>query len=288
MIFPFTHAGASDDSKHQEGRYNSLALVSFEYKYAQELQNNLSKLLVKSGIESEFKWNKLNSARERFVAHKMINFTLQNLDKLRIDVLIWDMEDKRHKGVKGRDDKENLVRMYYHLVSTTLSRRWPVKDSIWKWRPDEQSNVDWNTLFDCIRNKRHNCVQDLFSENSGFESVDLKEIIPSKSQEWSLIQLADLFAGMSTYSWGHHFKFLNWKVQKSNQQSIFETKKIDFSPGEEEKFTVISHFIEEQKKVRLPISCENALGFETHNSNCRINFWPYTPQHQLDKAPVKK
>ena len=287
MSILFTHAAASDDSKHQDGRYNSLALVTCEYQHVGELQDSISKILRESGIKSEFKWNNLYSARERFAAMEMVDFVFKNRDRLRVDILIWDLEDKRHKDVIKRDDNENLVRMYYHLVSTTLSKRWPIGGSRWRWRPDVQFAVDWDTLHDCIRNKKHKCVRDLFNENPDFERVDIRRIDPSESHEWPLIQLADLFAGMGAYSWGHYKKFSAWWTQKSKQQSIFGVEKVAISPGEEEKYTVLSHFIEQRENTRLPISYETTNGLRTRNPNCRLNFWLYEPQHELDKAPIR-
>lgn len=283
-----THIAFSDDSKHVDGRFNSLALVTSEYRNFSEMQHGILEILKDSGITDEFKWVKLKDAKYRLAARKMIDFIFKNDDKLRVDILIWDLEDKRHKGIVSRDDAQNLVRMYYHLVSMTFSKKWQIDNARWEWYPDKQSDVDWNTLQDCIQNKRHRCVKDLFNLNPDFQTIRIKKIMPSESQNYSLIQLADLFAGMGSYSRGHYLKFCQWMTNTSGQRQLFPNEKTpNFSNREKERFHVIDYFNQKSKKSRLQIGLESTNGFKSHNPSAFINYWLYEPQHEVDKAPVK-
>ncbi len=284
---PITHFAFSDDSKHHCGRYNSLALITLGSSSFDSLQTGITKILDDSGIESEFKWEKLRSAKYRFTALKMVDFVFQNLGKLRVDTLIWDLEDQRHKDVVRRNDSENLARMYYHLVSTTFTKRWPVEKTQWRWHPDKQSGIDWNILRNCIENKKHKCVEDLFRINPRFQKVSLENPLPSESKEHSLIQLADLFAGMGSYSWGHYDKYEQWRISNSKQQTLFKRAMLSFpfSPTELERFQVIEYFNSESKKRKLNIGFRSARGFKSYDPRVFINFWPYQPQSVLDKAP---
>lgn len=283
-----THIAFSDDSKHVDGRFNSLAVVTLEWRNFEEMQGGITKILDDSGITEEFKWKKLKNAKYRFAVRKLIDFAFENHDKLRVDILIWDLEDKRHKDIVGRDDAQNLVRMYYHLVSTTFSKRWPIRNVRWEWYPDKQSDVDWNALQDCIQNKRHRCVKDLFNMNPEFQTVSIRKITPSESQNYSLIQVADLFAGMGSYSKGHYQKFRQWMTNVSGQRPLFSDGKTPhFSNSEKERFGVIDYFNQKSKKSRLQIGLKSTNGFKSHNPAAFINFWLYEPQHKLDKAPVK-
>jgi len=287
-MIPAIHIAFSDDSKHVEGRFNSLALVSLRHDHYEHIESPLKNILKDSSITDEFKWEKLRTAKYRHAALKMIDFTFQNQDKLRVDILIWDLEDWRHKGIAGRDDAQNLVRMYYHLVSTTFSKRWPIENVLWEWYPDRQSDVDWRTLQDCIQNKKHRCVQDLFKINPQFQTVSIRKITPSSSKDYPLIQLADLFAGMGSYSWGSCQRFREWKTNVSGQRSFFSNGETqDFSNSEKERFQVVDYFNRECKERRLRIGLESTGGFKSYNPKRFINFWLYEPQHPLDRAPVR-
>jgi len=282
-----THIAFSDDSRHVDGRFNSLAVVSLEYRNFSEIQHGFIEILKSSDITEEFKWEKLRNAKYRFAARKLIDFVFENHNKLRVDTLIWDLEDKRHKGIVSRDDAQNLVRMYYHLVSTTFSKRWHIKSTRWEWYPDKQSDVDWDTLKDCIQNKKHRCIKDFFKVNPAFQTVSIKRITPSESHNYPLIQVADLFAGMGSYSRGHYQKFRQWIDAVSGQGKLFSNEGAsNFSNREKERFHVIDYFNQESKKRRLQIGLESTLGFKSHNPSVFINYWPYEPQHELDKAPV--
>jgi len=283
-----THIAFSDDSAHKDGRFNSLALVTLEKANYSYHSNALQGLLIDSGIRSEFKWSKVRTVKYRFAAKKIINFVFENNKKLRIDTIVWDIEDSRHKNIIGRDDSENLVRMYYHLISSTLSQRWVTDDVWWSWYPDEQSSVDWDTLRDCVNNKKHHCVRDLFSINPKFERVKLISIEPSKSEKYSLIQVADLFAGMAAFSKGHYEKFIAWEKQNSNQLSFFTEKKVKFSNMEKERFVIMKYFNTECKARKMKIAFDSSHGFESHDPDKFINFWLYKPQSKLDKAPKKR
>lgn len=280
-----THFAFSDDSKHKAGIYNSLALVTCSESNAAKFHKELGVILKSSGIESEFKWAKLAGARYRLAAQKIIAFVLKNIDKVRIDVLIWNLDDPRHKNVSKRDDRENLVRMYYHLVSTILSKRWPLRNTDWMWYPDKQSSVRWQTLQNCIGNKKHECVADLFAINSNFERVKLS-IRPVASHKYPLVQVADLFAGMGAYSWGHFNKFMSWK-NSMGQQRLFNQKEIAFTNSEKERFPVMEELRERCGKLKLNVSLENSRGFRSYDPQKHINFWPYEPQHEFDRAPSR-
>lgn len=282
----FTHCAFSDDSKHQDGRYNSLAITTFKKEEFDYLNGHLEKLWKNSGIHNEFKWGKLHNAKYRLAAEKIINFVFRNQDSLKIDIIIWDLKDNRHKDLIGRDDSENLVRMYYHLVSSTISRKWPIHASLWMWYPDQQSSVDWDKLQECITNKKHTCVADLFHENPVFEHVNLG-IEPADSREHYFIQVSDLFAGMGAYSFGHFNKYKKWQEQNSSQISLFPQVKQKFSNTEMERFQIMDNFNKMCKKCGLRIGFDTTRGFNSYNPMVFINFWLYRPQHIHDRAPRK-
>jgi hypothetical protein len=103
MSSGITHVGFADESYWNIGRYRSLGLVTASVELVDRLQGDLKRLLDESGV-AEFKWKNLDGAKERFAAIKMCKFAIENAlaRKLRVDVLIWDIQDSRH-NVPGRD-----------------------------------------------------------------------------------------------------------------------------------------------------------------------------------------
>lgn len=282
-----THVAFSDDSS--QGRYNSLALCTFSKEHEVELEAEIRELLKISSVE-EFKWEKLRSAKYRFAAERIINFAFKHSDKMRVDVIIWDHEDSRHK-LSQRDENENRVRMYYHLVSCVLSRRWTVDGSVWEWFPDEQSSVDWKTLWDCLRTKKHACVKDLFGENPDFERVVISKPAPASSANNPFIQIADLFAGLGAYSWGCFDRYELW-IQSNEQKvqnSLFEqeTPAPTFTDVEKERFSMIQLVRTKSGNARFQISLNSSRGFKSNRPDSPINFWLYSPQRPEDKAPTR-
>ena len=146
-----THVCFSDESNWNHGRYRSLGMVSLRVDDLDFLETELASLLRNSNVR-EFKWTKLQGAKYQFAAEKMCDFAIKyaSLTRLRVDVLMWDTEDSRHK-VMGRDDTRNLNIMYYHLFRNVFRMRWP-DDSVWKLYPDEHTSLDWKTLQECLDN----------------------------------------------------------------------------------------------------------------------------------------
>ncbi|MHB2153726.1 DUF3800 domain-containing protein [Calditrichota bacterium GD2] len=288
-----THVGFSDESNWNTGRFRSLGLVTCPIKYLDELQTQLQKLIQESGI-SEFKWKKLRGAKERFAANKICEFTIYNarIGKLRVDILIWDIEDSRHK-IEKRDDIANLQRMYYKIFQNVFRKRWP-NDSIWRLYPDEQTAIDWDTIKDYLKRASESIEieQSLLTQGKILLSIKqefgIEEILPVSSKEHSLVQLVDLFAGMAVFSYDKFDEYHIWLKNTSQQTSLFEEDSLKTSKGSIERFKVFNQLDRLCKKYRLGVSLRSRKGLWTANPANPINFWLYEPQHPKDKAPVKK
>ncbi len=150
MIPKVTHVGFSDESNWNKGRFRSLGLVTLPADQLNYINDKVRHLFEESGVR-EFKWKELAGTKERFAAEKLCKFTLEWALKgyLRVDVLIWDIEDSRHR-IPRRDDVVNLGRMYYHLFRNVLRKRWP-NEAIWRLHPDEHTAMDWGTLEECLQ-----------------------------------------------------------------------------------------------------------------------------------------
>jgi len=200
-----SHIAYADETSYNAGRIRGGGLVTLPSAVKPGIGNEIRKILYGSNV-GEFAWEKLSGARERFAAIKLIGFMMEHAwtGHLRIDLLVWDTEDRRHK-IPGRDDIANLGRKYYHLFRNTLKNRW-LAGSAWLLKPDENSAIDRATLQECLRASSVEMMLSgpLFEEQDHLGrlrlDLDVLDIQPSVSSEEPLIQLADLFVGMAIYS----------------------------------------------------------------------------------------
>lgn len=290
-----THVGFSDESNWNQGRFRSLGLITTPMHQLKALEDETKRLLHESNMK-EFKWKKLGGAKERFAAIKLCKHAIGECrrGKLRIDVLIWDIEDRRHKVLK-RDDIANLQRMYYHLFKNVFRARWP-NQATWRLHPDEHTAMDWDTVGDCLKHVSARLVveQDLFSGEK-FKirlqrDFGIGEISPSTSRAHPLLNVIDLFAGLAAFSYEKYDQFAKWERNHSHQKTLFHDAngENDFHASHisEERFKVLSCFNSDCKNNKLGVSLSEG-GLRTPNPARPINFWLYKAQHPLDQAPQK-
>jgi hypothetical protein len=289
-----THIAYTDESNWNTGRFRSIAMISFSITERESIIKSISKALSDSKI-SEFEWKKLVSAKYRFCAERFINatFCLVKGHQMRVDVLIWDTEDSRHK-IFLRDDEANLARMYFHIFKNVLKNRWP-DQAKWRLYPDEHSCINWDNLHESLS------YTQLLYENPGLFSSSnyrmilrqvyaIEEIEESKSDEKPIVQLADLFAGMACFSRECYDIYKDWEIANSKELLLFhdeEKKELKFSNSQMERFPVLCQFNHDCKVNKMGVSLDSSNGLRTHDPKNPINFWWYEPQHELDKAPVK-
>lgn len=291
-----THVGFSDESNWNQGRFRSLGLITTSVKELKALEEETKRLLYESNVQ-EFKWKKLDGAKERFVAIKLCQFTIRECcsSSLRIDVLIWDIEDKRHKILK-RDDIANLQRMYYHLFRNVFRVRWP-NQAIWRLHPDEYTAMDWNTVRDCLKHVSTSLEveQNLFTGGK-FKirlrrDFGIEQINPSSSHKHPLLNIIDLFAGLAAFSYEKYDQFSQWERKQSSQKLLFQDindkTEIQASRISMERFKVLNSFNLDCKNHKLGVSLKSKGGLWTPNPANPMNFWIYKAQHPLDQAPQK-
>lgn len=287
---PVSFGVFSDESSHTNARFRSICALSIPAEYVVEVQNELSKLLDGSNV-SEFKWQKLRSARYRECAKKLIDYLLTQLIpyKTRLDTLIWDTEDRRH-DVIGRDDTKNFERMFFHLHNNLMTRR--SYEARWHLRPDERTDINWDDIQKCLESAgkwkeyfNKPLLKDVFSK----EFYHIKTLKEVDSKEYQLVQLSDLFAGMGAYSRKRKTKIRKMFNQESGQKSFFANNRNSFniSNADEDRFKVIKYLYKRSREKKLGLSLKTNGYFITHNPTNPINFWHYTPQHDDDQAPLR-
>lgn len=290
-----THAGFADESHWNDGRFRSLGLVTLSSDNLEKLSNVLSKLLSESNV-SEFKWKRVNGAKERFAALKLCEFAVKYAHQgiLRIDVLIWDTEDARHK-VPLRDDIANLQRMYYHLFKNVLRLRWP-SNAVWQLYPDEHTAMDWESVQDFLERASENVEieRSLFTRGEFRLRLQrefaIENISPLVSHEHPFLQVADLFAGLAAFSREKFNEYQQWLKGTSPQLQLLEDTEpeVRLSGSTKERFPVLQKLDDLCKQRKLGVSLKSSRGLKTFDPSNPINFWLYEPQHPEDKAPTKK
>ena len=120
-----------------------------------------------------------------------------------------------------------------------------------------------------------------------FIKLKLKMIKVVESHKEVFIQVADYFAGLGAYSYGHFEKYKEWESAQAGQTSLFEDKKVvkNWSNSEKIRFPLINSFNNQCKNKTLTVGLNSTKGLKTHDPSKPINFWMYKPQHILDKAP---
>ena len=194
------YAVFSDESRHTEGRYRSLAAVSVPAGEVVALTKRLHDALQLDSY-GEFKWKNVRRSRLRDRAIAAIDVLLAYIAAgVRADVLTWDTHDRRH-DVPDRDDVANYERMFFHLHRVLMERRGA--QSRWHIRPDEQANIDWDTISQCLTSAGTWRT----GRNIATLSAEFRQFVPSvltfrevNSAQTPLCQLADLLAGMAAYT----------------------------------------------------------------------------------------
>lgn len=294
-----SHVAFSDESHHNIGRFRGISMISLKSEHRKLIHDKLQSLLASEGVK-EFKWTRTRSIKERNVGIQFLNESVRYALKgmIRIDVLVWDIEDSRHK-IRDRDDVANLQRMYYHIFKNVLSKRWPDKSS-WILYPDQNTAIDWDTIEDILDIKSSNieAYSNLFTKGRFKfrlkEEFNIREIVPCDSKHEPLIQLGDLYAGMAIYSrdsynmYRHLARTLFTTVKQLSLFDVEIDNSIKPSRADKERCRLIFEFNKLCKSKKLGVSLDTYQGLRTRDPNNPINFWWYEPQHYLDKAPIKE
>lgn len=286
----------SDEAYHTASRFRAVSVVSLPAPRLEEVRRTLASDLSSSEV-SEFMWKKLSAAREKFAAKKLIDSVLGFAvsGDLRVDTLIWDTHDSRH-DVVGRDDIQNLERMYFHLLRAVLTYRWP-QGTKWRLFPDENSAIDWRTMHEFLEMSGSATPSQETLPADGIRAMvsnreyNIRRISEVPSSESPEVQVCDLFAGLGVYSHLNYDTYGAWQVAQSSQLALpipgQENPPGKFTRSERERCEVVAHLDAKCKASKLQVALASTRGFHSHNPAMPINFWPYVPQHDDDRAPTR-
>ncbi len=278
-----------DESSITAHRFRSLSAFSFPIKHYCKVNETVARILASSGV-SEFKWSKLKNARNFFCAKKIVEFVIRHIPtyEFRLDSIVWDTQDSRHE-VRGRDDTANYERMFYHLLNNTMKMR--PKGGIWDVRPDQKNDIDWATIHECLSHTgaKRSFKNTIFGAFFSDRFFNIRSFEEQESHKEYLVQVADLFSGLSVFPRKHYDKYLVWKTKEQKQMTL------DFGMGERPKLSnsqavrseLLDFFIRKCRKYKLGVSLKTNRHLTTFRKTNPINFWTYTPQGDYDKAPTR-
>lgn len=284
----------TDESYITDSRFPTISSLSLPLKHYELFNNKLEEILKETGVK-EFKWEELRKNKYYFCAEKIIKLVMDNIFKydLRLDTITWDNYDSRHT-VKNRDDHANFERMFYQLLKAAMNRR--PKNAIWHIRPDQRNGIDWQTIHKCLHytGEKKDLEYTLFGSYIQ-KNFSIKSFKEKESHEEILIQIPDLFSGMASYIRLNFDRYEIWeKYKEPPQLSLFGSEdnknqedEIKFSKKENSSYELIYNFNNICKAMSMGVSLKKTRGFKTFQPNRKINFWPYSPIGDYDKAPTK-
>ena len=283
------YAVFSDESRHTEGRYRSLAAVSVPARGVVALTERLREAL-QLGDFGELKWRNVRRTGNGDRAIAVVDVLLAHVATgVRAGVLIWDTHDSRH-SVPNRDDVANYERMFFHLHRVLMERRGA--QTRWHLRPDEQVSIDWDTIAQCLNSRGTWQTQ----RNMATLSAEFHHFVPSvlpfrqvNSADTPICQLANLLAGMAAYTRTNADLVCRQIDQPDEQRSLFQIND-RATPGKADRhrFQAISHLYWKCKAYKLGVSLRECGYLRTRDPAKPINFWHYEPQHQRDKVPTRE
>ena len=279
--------------------YQSIGVISGTTEFLCKLRNDMLVILNDLGM-TEIKFSNINKldSREFKAARHFFTESINNYIKfhsVRADILTWYTADSRH-STPGRDDIENLGRMYYHLLRN-IARKWNITS--WSIYIDKNENVDFDVLRECLNSRIDQIDTGQFPEIiESFEQLKelevVKEISEVESREEPLVQLADLFAGLARFSNEKGAECCEWLAIYGNpdQEPLMDLNSLDnnsieYSKSELCRYYLIGEINKLCKKHKLYVSLKDEKRLQTKDPRSPMNFWIYEPQGDYDKSPIR-
>jgi len=292
-----------DESGSQTEQFITFAVVSGEETALIALREELKGIKQKYKVSEEIKCGKLERGiTVRKVATEWLQIAVEFATerRIRIDVMVCDMQDSRN-SVPGRDDINNIERLYYHLIEFMIRMH---NHLIWKFYPDENPAVNWDKISEFISRTNFAKIKEpsslpLFDEPRPEAKVRLLEVQPRSSKEEELIQLADIFAGLAWFSRNKECSELPNRVEcyenLHSSQKLFDLVE---DSGDDKcsqcndknrcGLTITLYCACKKRGMGLRLKGPKYLRTEKERCQDPINFWHYEPQSEMDKAPTKK
>ena len=100
------------------------------------------------------------------------------------------------------------------------------------------------------------------------------------------MQLADLLGGLTRLTYEKSKEYQSFG-NKHISQRLFDEDTTKISKKQQSKFSLVDYFRSKSKLHKLGVNFSKNKRLETFKKG-QLNIWFYQPQHELDKAPLKK
>ena len=285
---------------HESGsgadRFCSVAVVSGPAEGIQHLRASIEQAFGSSPLTE---WKDVTGDRRHSeAAWCMLRCAVEAIlkQRVRVDVLVWDKHDRRHR-VPGRDDVANLARMYYRAL-IHAARQW--HHPTWVITADEHTALEWERIADFVRQTRvvkwgSQLYLAMMDDRRTFEA----SVQTVRSSDELLVRVADLFAGLGRYLRDQAANYQVWHAWRAGIQShrlqlglalpgLDDPSEPPLTGSAKARFELAFRFNELIASHRMGVSLETQGYFVTYRPSLPLNFWHYTPQHDQDRAPVKQ
>lgn len=240
-----THVAYTDETHYNVGRIRGLGMVSVRAADAATLAGEVRQLLDASGV-GECKWEHVRSARTNFAAAKLLEWAVEQAldEKLRVDTLTWDATNQE-TDAHALPHMRRLHHMYTALLGTILPQRWP-PDARFHILPDEQQALRWERITSSL--------------------THIADVAPAHSDAEPLIQVADLFVGLATYSRDAYDTYERWLAAPSDTRP-------SLSASDRYRCHLLDDFFTLCKLRNLHVSLRTNRGLRTYDASPPLCFW---------------
>ncbi|MCY3934722.1 MAG: hypothetical protein OXF22_09595 [Anaerolineaceae bacterium] len=240
-----THIGFVDEAYWNERRhrFRSVACVSAKAQDYDEIERRLCNARCEAGAKiSEIKWMELTDEERRRDAESVLKAVIEMVAerKVKVDILVWGSSQN------GVSREKSLQNRYLSMIQTIALRTWHESARV--------SDVFWSYKIHAPSDDILQQVKEEWDQRSiVMEQVPSLDIGRAKSALNYMVQVADLFAGMSAYSCEYAREFQNWL--DAGQPDEFATRAASWR----NRFPFISKFVDHCQITALDLSSIDAM-----------------------------
>jgi hypothetical protein len=242
---PHSYLAYTDETRYNVGRVRGLGMLSMRAADTATLSGEVRQILGASSVR-ECKWEHMRSARTSFAAAKLLEWAIGRAiaGTMRVDTLTWDASDHEAE-LHALPHIQRLHQMYALLLGRILPRRWP-PDARFQILPDEQQALHWERITGALS--------------------QIEGVAPARSEAEPLIQVADLFVGLSAYSRAAYDTYERWLAASSDTRLVL-------SASDRYRCQLLDDFFTLCKLRDLHVSLRTNRGLRTYDASPPLCFW---------------
>lgn len=224
---------AYGDESNTQFRYPAVTLLSGQRAFLSNVEASLCTLLAREMPTRRFHWKKIDGYRCR-AAMRILDLLAEAPPDFRVDILTWDVRDKPFGRQENR--KIDLPNMYRILARWVLENGWP-------------SGVSWGI----ISHRREGF--DFAGLGADLSDLGVRFVSDYDDHAYRLLQVADMFGGMVTYSRTHAEAFQEFLSIADGRRLPLDDPR--FSVRDRHRFAILSHFLDVSQRAGWGIMLED-------------------------------